>query len=157
MGAYHRKYRIEKVSWDTHKHLLKRIRQRVFIEEQGVLPQQEWDELDGASHHFLALDEHGQAVGTARLTRSGKLGRLAVLQQHRGRGLGRMLVESVIELASELGLESLRADAQVYALGFYRKLGFETYGEEFLDALIPHMKVKLLLKKKNSSSHPPVA
>ncbi len=146
MPASIKNYRIERVCWETHEQSLRLVRQKVFIEEQGVLPEEEWDELDSVSQHLLAIDAKGTPVGTARLTPSGKLGRLAVLPEHRGKGLGRMLVESVIELARELGFDSIGADAQVRALEFYRRLGFVPYGEQFLDARIPHRKVKLDLE-----------
>jgi len=134
-------FTIRHARWSHEADAIRSVRQRVFIDEQGVLPDEEWDDLDPSCHHLLAVDERGEAVGCTRLCPGGRLGRMAVLPRWRGQGVGRALLEHVVELARRLGLSRLEADAQVRALGFYRRLGFQVCGPEFLDARIPHRRV----------------
>ncbi len=135
-----------KVEWSTHKEKLRAIRERVFIEEQSVPRDVEWDGLDETATHFLALNEMGLALGTARLvTSSGQIGRMAVLKEQRGRDIGRQLLEAAIGHAIAVGLERVFLHAQTHAEGFYRKSGFLPIGGEFLEAGIPHVEMALTL------------
>lgn len=127
------------------------VRHEVFVVEQGVPADLEVDELDAEADHFLLYDGTA-AVGAARLVveppgfagvavasgRVGHLGRLAVLKPARGAGAGALLVAAVETRASELGLEQMVLAAQTHALGFYARLGYAAYGEEFDDAGLPH-------------------
>ncbi len=131
--------------WQTHGPAMRRVREIVFIEEQGVPRDEEWDDNDELAHHFIAIDSAGRTLGTARLLRSGQIGRMAVLEPHRHRGLGRRLLDAAIEAAKSLGMESVFLHAQVQALDFYRKAGFEALGDEFTEAGIPHREMRLLL------------
>lgn len=116
---------------------LRSIRQTVFIDEQQVPAELEWDADDaGATHFLLTLDQ--QPVGTARLLDSGRIGRVALLVSARGQGLGHVLMRAVMEHAQSAGMTSLTLSAQTHALEFYRQLGFETCSEVYLDAGIPH-------------------
>lgn len=117
------------------------VRTKVFVHEQGVPLELEMDELDEKAEHFVALDGT-RAVGAGRLILSdgvGILGRLAVLPDARGTGLGAVLVKAIEERARALHLGSIELHAQTQACGFYRKLGYEAYGEEEMDAGIPHI------------------
>lgn len=136
---------IAPVSWDSHRDALRRIRERVFIEEQQVPRDIEWDGADEACRHFLALTEAGQAVGCARLMPSGQIGRMAVLSEHRGTGLGRRLLAEAIEEAKRLGMRKVHLHAQSHATEFYRKAGFLPVGGEFMEAGIPHQAMELAL------------
>ena len=116
------------------------IRRIVFIEEQGVSVEEEVDGKDGEAIHLLATDD-GDAQGTARLLISGgtgKIGRVSVLKEVRGRGLGRGLVLFAVDELRRRGASRATLGAQTQALGFYEALGFNAVGPEFLDAGMPH-------------------
>jgi predicted GNAT family N-acyltransferase len=123
-----------------------RIREEVFISEQRVPVDMERDEHDGKALHFIALAD-GQSVGTARAVlrdngRSAKIGRVAVSRSNRGFGIGKLLI-AAIEGAPDLRhVHNFLLDAQTHALQFYACLGYEPYGEEFMDAGIPHRHMK---------------
>ena len=116
------------------------IRRVVFIEEQGVSFEDEVDGRDPDAIHLLAkLD--GRPVGTARLLLSGskgKIGRVAVLKEARGHGLGQALVLFAADELKRRGASRAVLGAQTHALGFYEALGFTAHGPEFMDAGIPH-------------------
>lgn len=133
------------VSWARHREALQRVREIVFIDEQQVPREIEWDGEDDACTHFLALTEAGQAVGCARLMPSGQIGRMAVLPDYRGTGLGRRLLDEAIEEAKRQGLQRVHLHAQIHAADFYRKAGFLPEGGEFMEAGIPHQAMALEL------------
>lgn len=119
------------------------IRYRVFVDEQGVPLEEERDSYDDTALHLLARVD-GAAAGTARLVvlpASGKVGRVAVLPEFRGQGIGEALMAEAHALAAELGLPELVLDAQVQVIGFYEKLGYTAEGPEFLDAGILHRRM----------------
>jgi len=116
------------------------IRRVVFIDEQGVSEAEERDGHDHAALHLIAFSE-SRPTGTARILISdgtGKIGRVAVLQEHRGTGLGKALIRAALDALSEVGAETAKLGAQTHAIGFYAALGFTPEGPEFLDAGIPH-------------------
>lgn len=121
------------------------IRGAVFVAEQRVPVEEEWDERDVAADHLLASRD-GVPVGTVRLVDAGGgrglLGRLAVLPSARGAGAGAALVRAVQERARQRGFTEIELHAQTHALGFYRALGYAPEGEEFLDAGIPHLHMR---------------
>lgn len=114
------------------------IRERVFVHEQQVPLELEWDEFDAVSHHVLARDATGRPIGTGRLLPDGHIGRMAVLPDWRGRGVGRALLDRLMELAAQAGQAELALHAQTHACGFYRAAGFVEEGPEFMEAGIPH-------------------
>ncbi|QGW22809.1 GNAT family N-acetyltransferase [Stutzerimonas degradans] len=124
--------------WQKDNADLRRIREAVFIAEQAVPPEQEWDADDVEAVHFLAL-EGGYAIGTARLLADGQIGRVAVLRDWRGMNVGDALMQAVIAEAERRGLHEQKLTAQVHATRFYERLGFEVVSEEFLEAGIPHV------------------
>jgi len=134
-------FSVRTADWSADSEAIRSVRRVVFIEEQHVYPREEWDGLDPLCDQFLAEDDRGNAIGTARLSAGGKLGRMAVVKQWRGRGVGAALIKVVVELARGKGIARLEADAQVRALDFYARQGFSVYGPEFLDARIVHRKV----------------
>ena len=131
--------------WDTHRGALQAIRAAVFIEEQGVPREIEWDGEDDRAHHFLAIDETGQRVGCGRLLPIGRIGRMAVLPDYRGRGIGARILEAAVDKAQALGLTRVTLHAQTAVVEFYRKAGFLPEGGEFLEAGIPHQAMALTL------------
>ncbi|MFD9127687.1 GNAT family N-acetyltransferase [Kitasatospora sp. NPDC059571] len=126
------------------------VRQEVFVEEQNVPAELEYDELDATSLHVLALAEDGAALGTGRLIHGPQafeltgiegrvlLGRLAVRKPARGTGLGAELVRAIERAGREHGARELELHAQVQALGFYERLGYTAEGPVYDDAGIPH-------------------
>ncbi len=139
--------RVELVGWPQAERLIRPIRKIVFIDEQGVPKELEWDGLDSHCAHVLALNERRDAIGTARMQANGTIGRMAVLKDWRGRGAGRALLSALLDLAVRQGLARVTLSAQTHAIGFYEQAGFHTVGEPFMDAGIPHRKmVKDLLK-----------
>ena len=141
----HTRFSIQVMSWSDALPLARAVRQMVFVEEQNVPRGLEWDDQDGRSVHAVALDGNANAIGTARLLPAGRIGRMAVLRPWRGRGVGAALLETLLRLARERGLPEVTLHAQTHAAGFYRKFGFETQGEEFLEAGIPHVSMSLIL------------
>lgn len=122
------------------------IRHQVFVEEQGVSAEEEYDQYEDSSRHFLAYVGEG-AAGTARwrFTENGvKLERFAVLPQFRGRQVGAALVRAVvndIQKHPDYKEQTLYLHAQERVLGFYAKLGFQAVGDRFWEANIPHFKM----------------
>ena len=122
------------------------LRRDVFVGEQKITEAEEFDNLDGAAVHLLAVRD-GAPVGTARVFsgEDGRIGRICVLKAARGTGLGAALVEAGIAQLKAEGSRRVMLDAQVYALPFYEKLGFVAYGPEFDDAGIPHQRMSRAL------------
>jgi predicted GNAT family N-acyltransferase len=124
------------------------LRRVVFIEEQGVSEADEVDDLDGEALHLLAT-EGGRPVGSARLLvqgDTGKVGRVCVLADLRGTGLGAALMRSAVaEFRKIPGVRRVKLGAQTHALGFYERLGFQAFGPEYLDAGIAHRDMMLEL------------
>jgi predicted GNAT family N-acyltransferase len=133
------------LSWSEALPLARPVREKVFIEEQKVPLELEWDEWDERCDHAVASDAQGHAIGTARLAPDGKLGRMAVLRDWRGRGVGRALLDALLGRARERSLTRVTLHAQTRAAGFYRRFGFSERGGEFLEAGIPHLEMSLEL------------
>lgn len=129
--------------WHKDNAELRRIRDAVFIAEQAVPPELEWDGEDEHAIHFLA-EERGYAVGTARLLPDGHVGRVSVLKDWRGLKVGEKLMQAVINEAEQRGLHQQKLTAQVHATAFYERLGFKVVSEEYLDAGIPHVDMERL-------------
>ena len=113
------------------------IRFEVFVEEQRVPAEMELDEFDALSCHALALVD-GRPVGTGRLLPDGHIGRMAVVVGWRGRGVGAVLLQALIDEAGRRGMAQLALSAQTHALGFYRRFGFLPEGEVYEEAGLPH-------------------
>ena len=143
----HARFSIQLMSWSDALPLARAVREKVFIEEQNVPRELEWDDWDGRADHAVALDGSSNAIGTARLLPVGRIGRMAVLRPWRGRGVGAALLEALLQLARERGIPEVTLHAQTHAAGFYRKFGFDTRGEEFLEADIPHVAMSLILPR----------
>jgi predicted GNAT family N-acyltransferase len=136
--------RIVMMSWEEARAHAAPIRFSVFVEEQGVPLDIELDEHDAFSIHALAFDEE-KAVATGRLLPDGHIGRMAVLREWRGRGIGSLLLQTLVEKARERGDSEVALAAQVHAVPFYRAHGFVEEGAEYLDAGIPHLTMRRLL------------
>ncbi|TYT62025.1 GNAT family N-acetyltransferase [Natrialba swarupiae] len=121
------------------------VRHRVFVEEQGVDEDLEYDEHDAEATHFVAYDD-GEPIGAARLRtlagECGKVERVAVVQSRRGEGIGRALMETLEDEAESRGLSSFILHSQTRVAEFYRRLGYERCGPEFEEAGIPHVEMQ---------------
>ncbi|MFI7497229.1 GNAT family N-acetyltransferase [Streptomyces sp. NPDC049687] len=134
------------------------VRKEVFVGEQGVPEDLEYDAYDAGAVHVLAVREDGVPLGTGRLLHGeaaaartggdpsvGSLGRLAVTREARGLGVGVALVRAIEEAAHARGLTAVDLHAQTRALGFYERLGYEAYGPEDMEAGIPHRSMRRCL------------
>ena len=124
--------------WKTYQHEAERVRAMVFIAEQKVPRELEFDEDDKTAEHFIAFDARHMVTGCARLLDNGRIGRVAVLRPFRGRGIGEAVMKAVLERAKARGMKDVHLAAQVQAMPFYERLGFEPFGNEFDEAGIPH-------------------
>ena len=121
------------------------VREQVFIVEQQVPRDDEWDTLDATSRHVLARDAAGNPIGTGRLTPDGMIGRMAVLHDWRGKQVGAAILNTLIEQARALAYPAVELHAQTQAVPFYEKFGFVTYGDEFVECEIKHFHMRLQL------------
>lgn len=138
-------FRIELANWAADQAELRAVRTEVFLVEQRIAPEDEWDDLDAPSLHALARDDAGRPIGCARLTPRHKIGRMAVVRDWRGRGVGEALLRTLIEQARARHWPEVSLDAQTHAMGFYARAGFVAEGPEFDDAGIPHRLMRLTL------------
>ncbi|MCU7811997.1 MAG: GNAT family N-acetyltransferase [Candidatus Thiodiazotropha sp. (ex Notomyrtea botanica)] len=136
-------YTIREAIWPEDRQYLRQVREPVFVEEQGVPMEMEWDDDDLTAYHLLALDREQRPIGTARLLSSGQIGRMAVLPEWRGRGIGRALLDRILAQAETNGITKLFLHAQTDAEVFYAKAGFTDVGKTFYEADIPHRKMVL--------------
>ncbi|WP_101676139.1 GNAT family N-acetyltransferase [Alloalcanivorax mobilis] len=138
-------FSIIETSWDQHQTDLRALRERVFIGEQGVPEELEWDGADPAARHFLARDGEQRPIGCLRLLGSGQISRLCVLETHRNTGVGRSLLIAAEETARGAGMNEIFLYAQTHATSFYESAGFSASGGVFMDAHIPHRQMFKLL------------
>jgi predicted GNAT family N-acyltransferase len=138
-------FTVRRVSWNECGDFLRSIRNSVFIEEQNVPAELEWDGLDELCTHVIGETTQGEPIGTGRLLPDGHIGRMAVLKYWRGRGVGSAILAELIETAREKGCDSAILDAQTHALKFYARFGFEIVSDEFMDAGIPHRTMRVML------------
>jgi predicted GNAT family N-acyltransferase len=131
-------FRVVPIDYLTGLPELRAVRETVFVQEQQVPLEEEWDALDPDCLHVVARALDGTAIGTGRLTPEHKIGRMAVLPEWRGKGVGDALLVALIEQAQERGWREVALNAQVSAIEFYRRHGFQAYGERFWEAGIEH-------------------
>ena len=143
-GPY--RFTVRRVDWPEARDGLRSVRRAVFIDEQSIPEDMEWDEFDEASDHAIAEDSAGTAVGCARLLPDGHIGRLAVLSAWRGRGVGSALLMQLVELARARGHARAILNSQAHAMPFYARHGFVAEGDEYLEAGIPHQTMTRTLR-----------
>ena len=135
------------LAWPAAQAFAKPIRYRVFVSEQGVPEEMEWDEYDEHAIHALAFIDD-QAVGTARLkinNQTAKIGRMAVLAEQRRQGVGFAMLDALVKEAREQQIARIELHAQVQVTNFYEKLGFKQNGPIFDEAGIDHVLMTLQL------------
>jgi predicted GNAT family N-acyltransferase len=131
------------VNWLEKQTEITSIRRAVFVEEQNVPESIDFDGSDTDYIHVLATNKNGLPVGTARINRKGRIGRMAVLKDYRRQGIGRKMIQMLIDYGRKNSIKDFHVSSQVTAVGFYEKMGFEPFGEEFLEAGIKHINMKL--------------
>ncbi|MEO8003525.1 MAG: GNAT family N-acetyltransferase [Betaproteobacteria bacterium] len=131
---------VRRADWPGELELLRAIRDEVFVLEQSVPIEIEWDEFDPVSQHVLAWSGD-RAIGTGRLLPDGHIGRMAVLREWRQRGVGSAMLTALMEVARTSGMSRVELNAQLHAMAFYERHGFRAEGEEFLDAGIVHRRM----------------
>ena len=132
-------FRVAEADWRVRGTDLMAVRNAVFVDEQGVPPELESDGRDADATHFLATDEAGNPIGTARLLADGQIGRIAVLRKFRRRGIARRLLGLAMDSARARGHRRVWLHAQHDATGLYVKAGFRFVGERFMEAGILHI------------------
>jgi D-hexose-6-phosphate mutarotase/predicted GNAT family N-acyltransferase len=136
--------RVTVVNWQEAEAALSSIRREVFIEEQQVPEELEWDGEDAHALHVLVVND-GEPIGCGRMLADGHIGRMAVLENYRGKGVGRLILKTLLMEAEKLRRGRVFLNAQTRAAGFYAKYGFNPVGGEFPDANIPHVRMEKTL------------
>ncbi len=131
-------YTIIDAVWPRDKEKLFAIRHQVFVVEQEVPEDEEWVGDDDQFDAVLAIDFEQTPIGTGRLSKDGTIGRMAVLEKWRGRGIGSAILQHLVSVATKNGLSKVKLSAQLQALKFYERHGFVAEGEVYLDAGIEH-------------------
>ncbi len=141
-----RNYPIRLGDWATLGPDASAIRFEVFVDEQKVPAEIELDEMDAVCLHAVAYDAAGNAIGTGRLLPDGHIGRMAVRQPGRGSGVGGAILQLLMAQARERGDVAVVLNAQSVAAPFYARHGFVQQGEEFAEAGIAHIEMRLVFK-----------
>ncbi len=139
--------KITHVQWHDAEKLLRVVRTVVFIDEQQIPNNLEWDDLDATAQHLLVTNDAHEPIACARLLQNGSVGRMAVLKAWRGLGVGSMMLKEAIEMHQQQGIQMITLSAQVHAIPFYEKAGFEVIGQPYLDADIQHVDMRLMTVK----------
>jgi YbgC/YbaW family acyl-CoA thioester hydrolase len=132
--------------WDTLGLHARAIRTEVFIDEQKIPIEMEWDESDADAVHAVAFNRFGRPLATGRLLRHAtprvaRIGRMAAIQSVRGSGVGRMVLDALMQAARARGDHEVRLHAQTSAQGFYARAGFTPAGPMFDEAGIAHIEM----------------
>jgi len=124
-------------SFAENRELIFGIRKTVFVIEQSVPEEIEIDDLDASAQHVLAFVD-GVLAGTGRITAEGRIGRMAVLREFRGLGVGREILLALVEMGQNFAVHRLCLSAQCHAIPFYERMGFVAQGDIYEEAGIPH-------------------
>lgn len=144
-------FQIRIADYQSDQAKLRQVREAVFIQEQGIPAELEWDEADTHAVHFLVEDSNASAIATARFIGRHKIGRMAVLKTWRRQGIGAALLHYILDYAQQQQIPDIELSAQQRAIDFYLRQGFKTVGEIYLEAGIPHQKMHYSLTNKASS------
>lgn len=147
-------FRVEPADYTVDFADLRAVREPVFVVEQQVPIEEEWDDLDPQCRHVIARDAANRPIGTGRLTPERKIGRMAVLAEWRGKGVGDALMEALMDEARALGWPEISLNSQTHAMPFYARHGFEAFGDEFMEAGIPHRKMRKALGSPDPGRRP---
>lgn len=145
-------FRILLGDWATLKPAARLVREEVFIQEQQIRPELEWDDMDDVCVHAVAYDANGKVLGSARLLPDGHIGRMAVRLPGRGNGVGGAILRKLMHEAQARGHGEVVLSAQIRAEKFYSRHGFVREGEEYIDAGIPHVQMRHVFPLDHSNS-----
>ncbi|MFZ2237261.1 MAG: GNAT family N-acetyltransferase [Dokdonella sp.] len=148
-------FTVELADWTEDLSDLREIREQVFIVEQNVPAIAEWDDVDAQSLHVIARDGDGRPIGTGRLNPRHTIGRVAVVSSWRGRGVGNALMQALLGAARERGIPRVELHSQTHASGFYERLGFVAFGDEYLECEIPHRSMAIELAPGTAAAQRP--
>ena len=151
-------FQVEVCDWanEIDREDLLDVREGVFVLEQHVPREMEIDDDDPRSVHVLARAQDGTPIGSGRLTQGGRIGRVAVLRTWRGRGVGTMLLQTLLDQARARRLTTISIHAQRDAVPFWLRHGFASVGEEFEEAGIPHIMMQRPLDGAPEPERPPL-
>lgn len=141
-------FSIRQAVWPDDSELMRELRTKVFVLEQGVDKNIEWDGRDHLCQHVIAYSTASEPVGTGRILPSGHIGRIAVLPSWRGKGVGSAILESLISIARNTDADKVYLNSQVRAINFYRRYDFIAEGPVFMEAGIPHQRMNLFFNDK---------
>jgi predicted GNAT family N-acyltransferase len=130
--------------WPMQQAHAQAVRHEVFVLEQNIPIEMEWDAMDAVCVHAVAYDDNEQAIGTGRLLPDGHIGRMAVRKAARSRGVGGGILKALMQAAKARGDHVVRLNAQTSAEAFYLRHGFVRHGEPFFEAGIPHIRMEYL-------------
>jgi predicted GNAT family N-acyltransferase len=149
-------FRVEPADWTTDYDALRAVRDPVFVDEQNVPIEDEIDAQDPLSKHVIARDAENTPIGTGRLSPERLIGRMAVIREWRGRGVGEALLAALLDQARALGYPAVELHAQSHAIAFYEKFGFAVYGEEFDECGILHRMMRIELAAPEARTFAPL-
>jgi predicted GNAT family N-acyltransferase len=135
-------FRITLGDWDMQRNDAQAIRHEVFVIEQKVPVELEWDDMDDQCVHALAYEHDANPIGTARLLPDGHIGRMAVMKAARGSGVGSAMLKALMREAARRGHGAVLLHAQTHAEAFYLRHGFVREGDVFMEAGIPHVRMR---------------
>ena len=137
---------VVQTNWQLDEGVIKSVRMPVFVQEQQVPYEIDFDSNDANAVHWLAFNDNNIPIGTARLLGDGHFGRMAVIKMYRNQGIGRSIIQTAMDYASSVGMESIYLNSQLQAKTFYEGLGFKEYGDVFLEANIEHVSMSKKLR-----------
>ena len=144
-------YQIHQVDWGSQGNPIRQIRERVFVFELNIPKSVEFDSRDNSALHFVAYTEQGEAVATARLCDDGLLGRIAVLPDHRNRGVYNEMLSYIFSNAANCGLSAIRINCLLDEVERFKKKGFSPCGCVFMEAGIPRQRLECPVARCTSS------
>ena len=151
MNSTDNDFAVELAPWNVRVcEQVRPVRESVFVREQNVPLELEWDGLDEQCVHAIAVASDGTVIGTARMLPDGHIGRMAVVPGWRRRGVGSALLRALLAEAWRRGIAKPYLHAQVHAVGFYEGHGFHAVGDVFMDAGIPHLEMVTTRKPDRS-------
>jgi len=139
---------IKAAHWSEHECDIRLVRHNVFVLEQSVPKDLDFDGVDPICCHTLAFSKN-KAVATGRMEPDGHIGRIAVIKECRGCGIGSAIVRFFMDIAKRRKLDYVYLNAQISAVSFYEKLGFYSTGNIFIDAGIEHIRMEKISEQIN--------
>jgi predicted GNAT family N-acyltransferase len=141
-------YQVESVTWQQAEHKLRFIREKVFVCEWRIPQKVEFDRRDQGAHHVLVYDQHSkEPVATGRLLPDGQISRVAVVMSARNSNAGKLVIDKLKEIASELNLKEVYIHSSLEALAYYKAHHFHLVGSVFMEAGIPRQRVACALNR----------